>query len=203
MICQTIPGSEKTMDEFCNQPIREVAAKCLQSLGDLDRTQVLNAFDSDPEGFKVALADTFQRFSDERNAQRLRHAMGTMSQESLLTTQAHSNNQRTLRDIDEELQDRKVRDRIVAAAVRAIENNTRSSWDHDLLESDKDHILCKRCEQYVLHGKDFLFDPTRKPSLYYSPTVEYFMKKCAQPIPCAEEACMDRVKNAKQPAMVS
>ncbi|KAL3143056.1 hypothetical protein ABBQ38_003331 [Trebouxia sp. C0009 RCD-2024] len=145
MFCQTIPGSEKTMPEFCNQPIWEVADKCLRCLGDLDRQQVLNAFDSDPMAFKAALADTFQRFSAERKAQRLRRAMETWSQETLLTVRIdHSNNQRTVHDIDEELHDRTVCERIAAAAVRAIENNTRSSWDHDLTVSDKDHTLWKR-----------------------------------------------------------
>lgn len=154
MFCQTIPGSERTRQEFCDQPIWEIADKCLRCLGDLDRQQVLNAFDSDPVGFKAALADTFQHFSEERKAQRLRRVMETVSQESLLTMRIdHSNNQRTVHDIDEELHDRKIRERIVAAAVRAIEKNTSSSWDHDLLDSDKDHVLWKRCEQYVLHGK--------------------------------------------------
>lgn len=198
MFSQPIPGSEKTMDEFWNQPIRKVAEKCLR-LGSLETQLVLNAFDSDPEGFKVALANTFQHFSDERKAQRLRRDMGTMTDVSLFTMRSdHSNSQRTLHDIDEELHDRTIRERIVAAAVRAIENNTRISWDHDLLESDKVHILWKRCERYVLKGEDgFFFDPTSDRSVY-SPTLDSLMNRSAQLTPSAEEACMERVKRAKQ-----
>ena len=203
MFCQPIPGSEKTIDEFCdqfwNQPISTTADKCLHRLTELDRYQVINAFDSDPEGFQNALADTFQRFSTERKAQQLRYAMGTLSQESLLTLRfEQSNNPRTLRDIDEELRDGMIRERIVTAAVRAIENNTRNSWDHNLLDSDKDHVLWKRCEQYLLHGDTFFSDPKIKPSLYYSAFTESLVNRFAQRTPSAEEACMNIVENAKQ-----
>ena len=188
------------MEELWNQPVTDVAEKCLRCLGSLERQLVLNAFDSDPEGFKVALADTFHRFSDERKAQRLRRDMETMTEVSLLTMRSdQSNSQRTVHDVDEELHDRTVRERIEAAAVRSVENNTRSSWDIDLPESDKVHTLWKRCERYVRNGEDgFLFEVSSDRSVYYSPVLDSLMDRSAQLTLSAEAACMERVKHAKQ-----
>ena len=105
-----------------------------------------------------------------------------MTNASLLTMRSdHCLSQRTILDIDEELHDRTVRERIVAAAVRAIENNTRSSWGDALLESDKLHLLYKRCDRYVLEGIEgfILSDPHTKRSPY-TPALEACMKTVKQ-----------------------
>ncbi len=201
MFAQTIPGSEKTMDEFWNEPLEKVQDNCFRCMGNgLNRQQALNAFDSDPESFNDAFANAWKRLSDERKAQRLRRSMETMTETSLLTMRVdHSSNQRTLHDIDEELHDRTVRERIAAAAVRAIENDTRKSWDDSLPESDRFHTFWKRCDRFVRHGENyFCFDPSSNSSLL---TYDFLCNTSKQPTLSAvegEQACMNRVKNAKQ-----
>lgn len=43
-------------------------------------------------------------------------------------------------------------ERIVEAAVRAIQNDTRICWSDGLAEEDKLHVLWKHCQKCVLHS---------------------------------------------------
>lgn len=186
MFCQSIPGSEQTMEEYMNAPVEVVADDCWKFLGDLTKDRALDMYEADPQLFKSALEQTLQRHSDERKALRLRDGMGMMNVQQLhdMCRDSHLN-PRTRKDIDEELHDRIIRDRIVQAAILAIETNKPNCWSDDLPESDQQHILWEVCDQHIL---------TRARPSY----VPRFVGFSQYPSSSALRACMKRLQEAQR-----
>ena len=187
MFCQVVPGSEQTWDEYMNAPIEKVADACWEMLGAPTKERALDVYDADPERFRTALGKALERHSAERKGQRLREEIGMMTDEDLHQMSCDPNlNQRTRYDIEEEVRDRKIRGRIVGAAVRAIQNDTPNCWSDDLPDSDKLHVVWKPCEQCILHGTS---GPLR---------FEVFMDfKRNSASTSALSACMEKVEKAK------
>lgn len=153
MFSQAVPGSQQTMDEYMNAPVDKVAEECWELMGHLTKKRALDFYDANPEAFTVALEGALERQSNERKAQQLREEMGMMTDETLHEMRCDPNLMPcTRQDIDAEVRDRRIRERIVDAAVRAIQNDTRICWSNGLAEEDKLHVLWKHCQQCVLHS---------------------------------------------------
>lgn len=134
--------------------------------------------------------------------------------------------QRTVSDIDEELRDRTVRERIVAAAVRAIETASRSSWDDDEKKwlchfcqlrwrrlsrqiwakpkfFNKSNALWEMCQHFLQTGSGIVpfGGPRFTPAYDRSRSLATYTYLCQlnrnERVPSALQECMQRVKDAK------